>query len=191
MARRNRIHASSVAQAIIAVGLIGGLFAINWHLLNKSIDTTPLSHQALDSPARASGDVEIGAEAPKAATVHNYPQTVSRPLFFPDRRPPKRERAVKTEPTRKKKTRKAHALPAGLRLVGIVERPDRGSRLALVRSKAMPNGTWVEEGHVLEGWRVGKVARSSVTIRTGGQSRELMLFPAPEHSGQTSVIADE
>ena len=168
-------YQQNVLTALVVGAVVVGLSVLNWHLLQRSIDISPLSDSNNGEIARIDTRSD-NIESTQATVASDYPQTLARPLFFANRRPPTQEKRTATKSKPKPKSRSTQNQPKGLKLVGIMFGKHQ-ERRALLRSKAMPTGNWFEEGDVLEGWRVSKIDDSSITIVTGSKHLTLLLFP--------------
>ncbi len=168
---------------LVAGGAAGALATLVWQLLTVPVDVSPLqSVGSTTTPWKiAAGD---DTEPTTSGTIGDYPQTSRRPLFFADRRPPqpKKEPVAKVthkpKPVQKPKPVVVKKLPDGIKLIGIVK-GDKNSRRALVRLSKSDTGKWIEEGQVLDGWRIVKIDRLSITLATSRQREKLSLFTKP------------
>ncbi len=165
---------------LVAGGVAGALATLVWQLLIVPVDVSPLqSAGSTTTPwtITASND----AKPTTSDTIGDYPQTSRRPLFFADRRPPqpKKKPAVKVtrkpKPAAKPKPVIVKKLPDGIKLVGIVKGAN-DRRRALVRLSNSDTGKWIEEGQVLDGWRIVKIDHLSITLETSRQREKLSLF---------------
>ncbi len=106
------------------------------------------------------------ADAGKAPSEDK--ETLSRPIFFKNRRPQPRPAAGAA--------RAQTAQPAeGLSLGAIIKFRDAGR--ALVVTTASPEGKWLETGDNIDGWTVQSIERSELTLHNGEQTVVLKLYP--------------
>ena len=167
-------------EVLVTAGVAGGLVMLIWQLLTVPLDVSPL-HQA-SSTATPWTVTEGGKETKMAReTIGDYPQTSRRPLFFADRRPPQLKKKTvakvtpKPKPAPKPKPIVLKKLPDGIKLIGIVK-GEKNNHRALVRLKSSDTGKWIEEGQDLDGWRIVKIDRLSLTLATSRQRKKLSLF---------------
>ncbi len=124
------------------------------------------------APAPANSDwrpPSLEAENPDAARAPSEDkETLSRPIFFKNRRPPPRPAAgAARAPT---------SQPAeGLSLGAIIKFRDAGR--ALVVSTATPGGKWLETGDNIDGWTVERIEEAKLTLHNGEQTVVLKLYP--------------
>lgn len=152
--------------AVVVAGLVG----LNWWLATAPIDTSPIVPEPL---------TEVAATAEVPATSHIMPslptlsETLSRPLFRSDRRPP----TAKVTPVNT--TADAGAAPApsadALRLVGMM-RSGTSARRALIRVTGTPNAAWVEQGSEIGGWVIATINEDTVSLERNGDKAVLKLF---------------
>lgn len=154
--------------------LLGGagvvLAALNAHLLGADIETSPIEPQARTEPAAVTQ-----ASAPRKETVDSYTETLKRPLFVASRRFEKPEEPEVAKPVARRPP-PPRTLPEGFKLIGVMKE-ESGSPRALVRSASTPQGLWVGEGDSIDEWRVERIDESSIVMISGGEARELSLFP--------------
>lgn len=162
----------STVIAVVVVALV----ALNWHLIFQPVDLSPLP-SALPNPEATLDEPAPQPSQSITLKTSNYPQTLARPLFFPDRQPPKQKKQTPKNAASKQKTVPERHLPDGIKLVGILRSNHTPGR-ALIRSKEQPTGNWVEEGQEFDGWRIRRIDRSRVIMETGKKRHELLLFPA-------------
>ena len=154
----------SSRRVVTVLGLaVAALAWWNWQLIQSPVDITPIAPEA--------GKVE-GPRAPGSAlltpldkkTVFAFRETVSRPVFVPDRKPVQRDQAPAKEA----------AGPGSMRLVGVMKLGDQPGR-ALIRMASEPTGKWIAEGEQFDGWKLREVLVRSVIVESGGRSHELTL----------------
>jgi hypothetical protein len=155
--------AHRVAVAVLA-GAVGALALLNWYLARMPIDISPIAPEAdqAAAPRKDGFDLATGLDRKPAA---QFSETVSRPLFDPNRRPVQRDRARADD---------ADAAPGDMRLVGVMTSPNQPAR-ALIRMANETTGTWITEGEQFNGWRLRQVNPRSVVVESQGRLRELTL----------------
>jgi hypothetical protein len=152
----------------VAIGLLAGvaglLAALDFHLLQSSVDIAPVPPAARKDEARLPGVPEPVTSLDKK-TAEQFRETVDRPLFSPSRTPVQRKQTVAAEePGARSK----------LRLIGVMRLGDEAPR-ALMRFGDEPTGKWITEGAEFRGWRLRKVKARSVIVESGPRSQELTL----------------
>lgn len=150
-------------------------------MLTAHLVRTPIDTSGVRQPAGAGAGPEIASAAKlqlplDGKSLGEFPETVSRPLFWVSRRPAPPQAApapVVASPV--VATKPAVEPPAvAFRLAGIVE--DGGKvRRALISWPQQPEGRWVEVGTLIEGWRLAGIDRHAVKIEAAGRTRELKL----------------
>jgi hypothetical protein len=156
-----RIAAVALASLVAAIG-----GAALW-VVSTPIDVSPLS------PPAAAGGVKLAPEVTRAAgrpgAGDTLRETVARPLFAPDRRPPAAEPVAQAAPA----SAPPVAQTVDLRLVGTM-RAGAGWR-ALLRDPATSD--WVSVGGSIGGWRVAEIDAERVVLEGQGRRMELSLYP--------------
>ncbi len=151
------------------------LAALVMHVATMTVDTGPLAPPP-EEPGLPNADPDAGLASILADSGRTYPETLARPLFRPDRRPPA-EPGLKSEKVPEAaSSAPAEPLPAALELVGVMTGGGWRSR-ALIRSGDAPAGTWVEVGSRFGAWRVTRIDAASVTLEARGRTQNLPLFP--------------
>lgn len=174
--------------ALLAIAACLGLALLNWRILNMDIDTSPVAPGGAGSEATLA---EIEGLPPADAIAANsaFPETLARPLFRSNRRPPDPKKP-EVAAQHSAQQQKAASLPDGLALVGIIK--DSGAERALLRARGSEQGQWVGVGYVLDGWRLSRIESGSVIFESGGQKQALSLFPerkedAPKREEQSAA----
>jgi hypothetical protein len=152
----------------VAIGLLAGvaalLAALDFHLLQRSVDIAPVLPAAKKHQASLPSAPEPVTPLDKK-TAEQFRETVDRPLFNPLRRPVQHKQTVAAgEPGARSK----------LRLIGVMRLGDQTPR-ALIRFGDEPAGKWIAEGAEFRGWRLRKVKERSVIVEAGPRSQELTL----------------
>jgi len=159
-----RSNGNGSRRMVAVLGLaVAALAWLNWQLVQSPVDITPIAPEA--------GRVE-GPRTPGSALLtpldkkpmFAFRDTVSRPVFVPDRKPVQRDQAPAKEA----------AGPGSMRLVGVMKLGDRPGR-ALIRMASEPTGKWIAEGEQFDGWKLREVLVRSVIVESGGRTHELTL----------------
>jgi hypothetical protein len=142
---------------------VAALAWLNWQLVQSPVDITPISPEAgkVEGP-RTHGSALLTPLDKKP--MFAFRETVSRPVFVPDRKPVQRDQAPAKEA----------AGPGAMRLVGVMKAGDQPGR-ALIRMASEPTGKWIAEGEQFDGWKLREVLVRSVIVESGGRSHELTL----------------
>jgi hypothetical protein len=159
--------------ALLAIAACLGLALLNWRMLNMDIDTSPIAPGGAGGEAALAQAEGLTAE-PGMAANSAFPETLARPLFRANRRPPdpKKPEVAAVRPSQPQIAAK---LPDGLALVGIIK--EGGVERALLRAPGSEQGQWVGIGYVVDGWRLSRIESGSVTFEAGGRKQALSLFP--------------
>ena len=159
--------------AVVAAGLA----ALNWGQATTPIDVTAIAPE----PAAESAKPALEPATPAANSLRSLAElseTVMRPLFRSDRRPPAAKPAAETAPAQPPQAT-PQASADTLRLVGMM-RSGAQARRALIRVAGLPAALWVEKGGEISGWKVGSIEDDRVLIERNGDRAELKLFaPKP------------
>jgi hypothetical protein len=152
----------------VTVGLAGIFAAVGgaaWWVVSSPIDVSPLPPPVATG---SRGTPELARTAGRAGAADTLRETVARPLFSPDRRPPQVEAAPVAAPAAP-----PVAETVELRLVGTM-RAGTGWR-ALLRDAATSD--WVGVGGSIGGWRVAEIDAEHVVLEGQGRRMELSLYP--------------
>ncbi len=108
-----------------------------------------------------------------------WTETFSRPIFSPTRRPfvpvvttPEPEIPTETPPPPPEPTPVFD--PNQLVLKGIMMSSEKS--LALISTPEHPGGSWIEQGSIVMGWKIEKIDRNSVLLKTSGLSHSLKQY---------------
>jgi hypothetical protein len=170
--RQLRISPLAMVVLLILAGL--NVLAIAWLM-----EVWPASDAIEVAPAPwAPGKIaaaETGLPAQKNRNV--YPATLTRPIFFKDRRP----YAAPPPPPPPPPAPVVVAPPPppvvtdpGFKLAGIAITDER--KLAFLTLPSEGAGNWVSEGEEIAGWQVQQIFPERVTLQQAGQSIELLLY---------------
>lgn len=187
MARADTRSAVGSATLVLLIAN-AALAGLAWLALTTDLSTAPAPMPS-DRPAvQASDRAAATARATPAPTTEIAPlpdaaklnQTRERPLFRPDRRPPKSEVAAPLPPSPADATPPALpttslALPSDLKLVGIIAMPGQRRR-AVFRQGDPRASVSLETGERIGDWRVTEIRAESVILEAGRQRHVLQLY---------------
>jgi hypothetical protein len=166
--------------AILLLGTLAGLAALDWHLYTAPIDISPVLPQARTPGGKVHKDGELANPLDDKPLV-TFEETIARPLFHADRRPIPR-----------KDTAEAPAAPAlntDMQLIGIAKSDGAPAR-ALIRFAGEQMGKWVGEDETVNGWHVRAVKPLSVVVEGSGQTYELKLPAVARSTGENDGAPD-
>lgn len=173
-------RATQLTNVMIAA-LVAGLVYLNWYLADMTVDVAPIAADRSSSAAAPGAGTTFTAAGP-VITLGDLPETTARPLFHPTRRPfvakPQEKMAAVGPPS--EAAEPEAATPSGLSLAGVMATGSKGRR-ALLRPEGQTNGTWVEEGGDIGGWRVQSIDDDRVVVEKSGNEEELVLDRAPKN----------
>lgn len=148
-----------------------------WRATNEIIDVSPVAPPqaaaTVTAPVRERPD---GSDRPLVASAKAHDELLLRPLFSPDRRPP-RPAVTPVVVERPVPPPRPPELPEGLKLLGIVSDADRG-RMALVVTKEAGGSRWMRVGDTLEEWRLAEIASDYIVLEAGTRRSKLELYPS-------------
>jgi len=154
-----------VLGALIAINLGGA--ACVWGA--SEISAQPVSSTRLWAPLSLRA-----APLPKATTkpLASYAQILARPVFRRTRKPwsPQRSAPAKTSAEPVGKQLDVDISIDGLTMFGRIKR-------VLVTSKSAPDGVWLSQGAVVEGWTISSIDASGATLKSASGSLRLSLYP--------------
>jgi hypothetical protein len=157
--------------------VVAGLCVLNWWQATVPIDISPL----VVEPFGDSGEMTTkptNAANNKVPALSELAETLKRPIFRSDRRPPVAKPAEE-KPAASQELPVPAASADTLRLVGMM-RSGTAARRALIRVAGLPNAEWVEVGGQVGGWTVGTIEKDRVIVQRNGDKAELKLFtPKP------------
>lgn len=147
--------------------------------------------------APAAGDLPAAPEAlpaPTFAPLGDYPVTLTRPLFFPGRRPPGSTEPGSTAGTAGATTATGSTAPASrLKLTAVIE--EDGQFSALLQAPGEQVSQRLTVGQSLAGWRLVAIDANQVTVASGDRREQIPLrnfgnnntatTPAPAPAGST------
>lgn len=162
-----------VTLAVLAAAL-AGVIALEMALgARRSAVTPPAGKRA------AAADAKLLPPVVAIAPEQAYPETTSRPLFLPTRRPAPEAVAVV----------KSSYVPGQFVLQGVTVAGD--TRIAMLREKSTGRMHRVERGKEVNGIKVVEVQRDTVTLGQGGDSEVLSLSvqrPPGAPPGATTAV---
>jgi hypothetical protein len=173
MATSNATRAGSRRSALIAslAIIVIAMAYLNWQVFTETIDSSPIAVPANSGTADQSSNDALLAP-PVTRPKSDFAQTLSRPLFSTNRRPV--EHKPKPIDPRVQTARASTA--DKFQLIGVyLDQGDKGR--ALIRSGPNAIGTWMSIGEDIEGWRLREVKNDLAVIESGGQRKELRLYP--------------
>ena len=163
--------ASSIAINSVLVAITLGLVALNWSIMNWSIDISPATpeHQAVVAPQMRNA---TPPQSPKRAAETSVAEALGRPLFNPERRP-----QVAPEPA-KAPVRLTNIQPPPLEahFVGLTSTAAKGKRI-LIRLPTERDGVWLAVGEVLSGWKLRDIGTDAVVFENGTQTQVIAFEP--------------
>lgn len=130
------------------------LGALAWEQYRTPLGTPP------DSAARLAGEDggEQALPGPSELMLAGFPETLARPLFNPERRPPEPEK-----PARPEKPAPAVDSRPQVQLVGVVITPE--SREALLRWRGQSKLLRIAQHEAVEGWELTRVDDQRITLK--------------------------
>lgn len=152
--------------------LLGAVGYSNWVAWSEALDTSivPVPVSPADQAATAPSQSSF-----KAAVLDDYKETVERPLFQSDRRPPKPE-PVKDESAAlaAAETSVDKNANTGLRFLGMM-RPVGQAPRALVQLDGAANAEWVAEGSAAGDWKMIEIRDDNIVVVNAGARRSFAL----------------
>lgn len=167
-----------------------------WLAATSPIDTSPLAVAGIDAASPPPGPSSMESARERAVPAASaLSETLARPLFRADRRPPQPVQVVadqhtSTELPPARETPSSVVappppLPEGLRLIGVASLPRKPAR-ALLRTKSVRHGVWMAAGESVDGWRIAEIGSGEVWLEASGHRQLLSLEvspPAPAREG--------
>lgn len=169
--RRFGLTPLAIAALILLLSLNGSLLIWLSHIMTSEGE---VDVAAADWAPQRSDSSE--KDAPPSIAPNLYPTTLSRPVFFKDRRPfvpppppaPTPQIILSAPPP-------APPVPEpDLVLAGVTIGAD--VKKAYLVSKTNTEGVWVEQGEVVEGWRVGVISNADIALHNAGRTLQLFLY---------------
>ncbi len=165
--RVSLVHLELSRPIWICVAALLGLAVLNAGIWLADIKTDPILPGAAPTEVRTAA---VPASGNVMQPLSAYSETLSRPLFQPQRRPMKIPAvAVSPDVTRQP------AAPDGLRVLGMIDDGQGASRV-LISSPRSSQGMWVAVGEDIEGWTIASIGAGAITLSAGPARRELSLF---------------
>ena len=113
------------------------------------------------------------------APSQERPEAIERPLFSPTRRPP--SNAIPDQVFDKPHGTEGPASPEtaisadGFRLTGVMIA--NNVRRAYVHTPANPDGIWIAQEGILEGWTINRITPNSILLRNTEREAVIPLYP--------------
>jgi hypothetical protein len=172
--------------ALLALNGLAG--AGVWHALGRPIDTAPIKAPDARATWERSSSTDPGTLAPGPRSVADLPETTRRPLFSANRRPwvekPKTPEPVVKVATPQPQVAAPPYPPNQFQLIGVNTGNRNFTARALIRAGNEAQGTWVQVGESIRGWKLRQVTNdSSVILETRGEQVELVT-DTPALAGQ-------
>ena len=155
--------------------VVGVLVLLCAYLLQAGVDISQIEPESQKLEVRKDGTSDLTTALDKKG-IAQFRETVSRPLFNPDRRPVQRDRAQAVDTA---------AAAGDMRLVGVVKL-DRQPPRALIRLTGEASGKWIAEGEQVGGWKLRQVNERSVIVESGGRQHELTLQAVRRQADDTT-----
>jgi hypothetical protein len=168
---------------IIALLALNGLAGVGvWQAMERPVDTTPIKGPGHTAALPRLTSADPGGLIPIPRSAADLPETARRPLFSASRRPwverPKPEvaavKVVAPPPV------VAPPYPANqLQLIGVNPGNRNFAPRALIRAGNETQGTWVQVGESIRGWKLREVpSANSAIFETRGEQVELVTDTA-------------
>lgn len=162
MRRQLNKPAVRLLTALMIVLNFVGVYCL-WRAAGASWKSNAVTQRARSPPVAAEKITEF-QPAPRNSFAH----ILTRPIFSPSRKPwSAPEKVAKAAPT--DQARVAISL-SGIASAGRVKR-------AFLAVAGKGDGDWLSEGNKFDGWTVGKIGESNVTLENGAQTITLNLYP--------------
>ena len=154
--------------------VVAGLCYLNWWQATAPIDVSPVlpEKNATPQPDRVKNP---GTPPQSERSLAELSETVQRPLFRSDRRPPQPARPETKPAAESAPTATPVSSADTLRFIGLM-RSGTSAQRALIRVAGLPTAEWVEVGGEVGGWTVGKIEPDRVLVKRNGDTAELKLF---------------
>lgn len=163
--KSRRLGLLSAIAALLAVAVF-----IDRGLTSSPRETAPRTASELAVATATKAKPADGAENEAEPAVRNpiasleldsLTQTIERPLFAPNRRPPVKAVRVRKKPPAPPPRAKVKRNP--FKLLGVVGGGD--GKIALLRDQRTGRHVRVESGDLIDGWQVEAIDTASVTIK--------------------------
>ena len=163
--------ASSIAINSVIAAVILGLFALNWSIMNWSIDISPATPEQQALAASQTRNA-TSPQLPKRTPETSIAEALGRPLFNPERRPHVAQEMAKAPP-RPPNTQQP---PLEAHFVGLTSTGSKGKRI-LIRLPTERDGVWLAVGEVLSGWKLRDIGADAVVFENGTQTQVIAFEP--------------
>lgn len=161
---------SRLAMTGLLLLLVGAVAGLDWQIANLTIDTSPVMAGALASDADAA--LAPPPEAKPFPSLAEFNEVLTRPLFAPDRRPPKAGEAKSPDEGSGDQGPAAGDPSFELGGITIVD----GQSRALIRSEKGVSGEWLAIGDQIDGWTLDRVTDLTAELQSGGKRVTLQLY---------------
>jgi predicted lipoprotein len=158
------------ANALAGVGV--------WYAMEQPINTAPITGAAGSVPGDRVTTIDPGSLLPRVRSTADLPETAKRPLFAANRRPWVEKPKPEIEPVKVSAPAAAVVPPYPanqLQLVGVMEASRTRAARGLIRAGSDPQGTWVQVGESIRGWKLREVTSDSAIIETRGERASLSM----------------
>ncbi|MCB1810952.1 MAG: hypothetical protein KDK04_04405 [Candidatus Competibacteraceae bacterium] len=160
------------SKSIVLLLLGGWLVLLGWVVLTylspPRLDDYLVTSDEVIPTESLTGAVQ-GFEIFKLPSLAQYAETVERPLFYPERRPPKPE----PEPVALPEPPAPPPEESEITLIGVLITPQ--STTAMVRVENAEKTDLLKIGDKVETWQLAEIKTESVVLRKGGETKELTL----------------
>ena len=156
-----------IVLAASATGLVMAIYDIQ----RSAVETSPIVPVRRTSSALPVHQTSLSPPL-ASQTPANFSEIVTRPLFWPSRRPI--DPTPPPAPPIETASPVNEPVPSGLRLAGIIN-DGEVRRRALLVWPGQPAGQWLHEGADMAGWRLLKIERFGVQVSTGSRIERLDL----------------
>ena len=162
---------SSIAINSVLAVITLGLVALNWSILNWTIDISPANpeHQAT---AAQQTRTTTSSQSIKRAPEANLTEALGRPLFSAERRPHVAQEVTKA-PARPMNTPQP---PLEAQFVGLTSTAAKGKRI-LIRLPTERDGVWLAVGEVVGGWKLRDISADAAVFERGTQTQVISFEP--------------
>lgn len=164
--------------AISLLMFSAGLLVLSAWLLSR-----PLQDLESRKIERWSPSLAVAVAFPDSTAI-DLSEAMNRPLFRPDRRPFDPNKIIAVQPTEPPQSiapaitpamvTQDSTSPSQLSVKGISVIASQ--RRALIASEADPQGSWLDQGASINGWKVSAIHNETVELLSGSSSLKLKLY---------------
>jgi hypothetical protein len=162
-----------------------------WYALEQPINAAPIMVASSPVTGDRVANIDPGTLLPRARTVADLPETAKRPLFAANRRPWVEKPKPEIEPVKVAATPVAVVPPypvEQLLLVGVMQANRNKAARVLIRAGTDTQGTWVQVGESIRGWKLREVTSDSAIIETRGARAALSMDWTAPTTGQPQQV---